>query len=479
MWGFETKNLGSFFRISPLPLLLLLSLLFFSPYFTTKGLSKTKRSGTMQPQPHQPDSKFYKYRNYNTLFLLYFVYVAFVSSRRPFGVVRRTMEQEEGLTTWQLGMIDTAFLGMYMIGQTFYGEVKHYVSPRNTIATSLIVVAFSLWAFSMSSGFYAFFFLWALNGIANSPGWPTCIRVLTPWIRPEERGRIMGMWASCQAAGGVVGNGVTAYFLGASGWRIAVAQSSVLVGVIGVASWKFMINHPTEVGYADQEKEAEEVESPRDEKEDGHAKEKDHLGPLQALRVPGVTPVAIAHFCEKMIRYTLLFWLPYYLTKRLHYDDVVSGYAASAFDIGGVVGSIASGIIADSFAGGKRRMFVCVCFLSIGGLSLLPFALFTDLFMSSVIFPVVSSFIIGFFLLGFDSLITTAVLQDLAQKGGVSKHVSSISGVIGGSGAFGSLLQGPLTTMMTATFNWEVLWVTLVMLVVTASCTLVPSAYKV
>eukprot|EP01061_Rhynchopus_euleeides_P014772 TRINITY_DN25464_c0_g1_i1.p1 TRINITY_DN25464_c0_g1~~TRINITY_DN25464_c0_g1_i1.p1 ORF type:complete len:444 (+),score=112.67 TRINITY_DN25464_c0_g1_i1:35-1333(+) len=419
----------------------------------------------------QNDVKFYRYRTFNVLLLTWLAYCAYVSSRRPFGVVRRTVEQEESLSAWELGMVDTCFLGMYTVGQFFYGEIKMHLNPRNTIALGLIVSSVSLWAFSTSSGFYAFAFLWAVNGVANACGWPSCIRIITPWIRPEERGRIMGLWASCQAAGGIVGNTAAAYFLGSSGWRAAVAQSAVFVGVVGLANWKFLVDHPNQVGFEDQDPSPDTVS----EKKESETK---HLGTMAALRVPGVMPVAISHFCEKIIRYTLLFWLPYYLTRRLNYDKVVSGYAATAFDIGGVLGSIVSGFVADSWGGGSQRITICVVFLATAGLSLLPFSLFPELFMNNVAFPVTGCFFIGLFLLGFDSLLTGAVIQDIATRGGVSSHVSAISGVIGGSGSFGSMLQGFLTTLMIQYFSWEALWVALIMLVAIACGSLLPTVWK-
>ena len=411
--------------------------------------------------------------------MLYFVYVAFVASRRPFGVTRRALEEDQHLSAWQLGMIDTGFLAMYTLGQIFYGTIKAHLRPRSAITLGLSVSAVSLLLFSRSSGFYPLFILWSLNGLANSPGWPTCMRILTPWIHPAERGWVMGVWASCQAAGGVVGNAAASFTLGRMGWRNAVAQAAGLVGVVAFVAWQQIIEHPSHAGFCEAGSDAVDAENDVPETKDKNSDKGEPFGALSALRVPGVIPVVASHFCEKMIRYTLLFWLPYYLTTRLHYDAVASGYAASAFDIGGVAGSIVSGGVADRYANGSRRVSVCVLFLFAAGLALLPFALCPTLLMSSLMLPILGCFFIGFFLLGFDSLLTGAVIQDIAQKGGVAAHVSAISGVIGGSGSFGSILQGPITAGTIRHLSWEWLWFTLFALVLVASASLVPSACKV
>eukprot|EP01059_Diplonema_ambulator_P010564 TRINITY_DN20580_c0_g1_i1.p1 TRINITY_DN20580_c0_g1~~TRINITY_DN20580_c0_g1_i1.p1 ORF type:complete len:445 (+),score=54.81 TRINITY_DN20580_c0_g1_i1:115-1449(+) len=427
---------------------------------------------------HTPE--FIRHRFYYVLLLTWLAYCAYVSSRRPFGVVRRSIEESEGLTPFQLGMVDTAFLSMYCVGQFFYGELKAVLSPVNTIAIGLVISACSLAVFSVSSGFHVFCLLWAVNGLANACGWPSCIRIITPWIRPEERGRVMGLWASCQAAGGIVGNAAAAYFLGAFGWRSALLQSAGFVALVGVLNKLYLTDHPQSVGFTAQDREpTADAESPEPGKEEN---DKEKIGARVSvwsiLGTPGVTPVAISHFCEKIIRYTLLFWLPYYLTKRLGFDKVVAGYSSTAFDVGGVGGSIASGFVADSWKSGRRRVTVATAFLALAGCSILPFALWPDIFSQNLALPVTSCFLVGFFLLGFDSLLTGAVIQDIATRANMSGHVSAISGVIGGSGSFGSIIQGVMTTSITSYVSWEALWVFLCVLITIACISLTPAIRK-
>eukprot|EP01060_Flectonema_neradi_P009664 TRINITY_DN1687_c0_g1_i6.p1 TRINITY_DN1687_c0_g1~~TRINITY_DN1687_c0_g1_i6.p1 ORF type:complete len:170 (+),score=27.09 TRINITY_DN1687_c0_g1_i6:182-691(+) len=142
-----------------------------------------------------------------------------------------------------------------------------------------------------------------------------------------------------------------------------------------------------------------------------------------------------------------------------------------AFDIG-VVGSIASGYVADHWERGTRRTTTAVVFLAGAGISLLCFAWFPYYFEQNIIYPTVTCFAVGLFLLGFDSLLTGAVIQDLATRAGMPSQVSAISGFIGGSGSFGSILQGFLTTIITNHVSWEALWFSLFALVTIACVSL-------
>ena len=414
-------------------------------------------------------------RNSNVLLLTWLAYCAYVSSRRPFGVVRKEIEEQQGLTPTELGLIDTCFLSMYCLGQLFYGEAKNYFSAKNAIALGLVLSAGQLLLFSNSTSLTSYCVFWAGNGIANAFGWPSCIRIITPWIKPEERGRVMGLWTSCQAAGGIVGNFAATYFLGSYGWRAAVAQSGFFVGAIGLLNYQFLIDHPSQIGCEPLDETSPSsptsVITENDRVLDENQKDKTPSF-FTIIRAPGVLPVATAHFCEKIIRYTLLFWLPYYLTKRLNYSKIVSGYASTAFDVGGVVGSILSGYVADHWEGGSRRTTTAVIFLAGSGVSLLCFAGFPELFEQNIIYPTMTCFAVGLFLLGFDSLLTGAVIQDLATRAGMPSQVSAISGFIGGSGSFGSILQGFLTTIITNHLSWEILWLSLFALVMIACISL-------
>eukprot|EP00662_Eupelagonemidae_sp_cell21_P014022 gene14022-43724_t len=59
---------------------------------------------------------------------------------------------------------------------------------------------------------------------------------------------------------------------------------------------------------------------------------------MELAALPGVLGMSASYFCQKLVRYSLLFWLPYYLSKQLGYSAVLAGYVSSAFDFGGIMG---------------------------------------------------------------------------------------------------------------------------------------------
>ena len=68
----------------------------------------------------------------------------------------------------------------------------------------LSVIANGAMGFTNSYG--TFMVLLAVNGLAQSTGWSNTVGTMGQWFRREERGRVMGWWATCYQVGGVLAN---------------------------------------------------------------------------------------------------------------------------------------------------------------------------------------------------------------------------------------------------------------------------------
>ncbi|PFH31313.1 hypothetical protein BESB_027480 [Besnoitia besnoiti] len=89
--------------------------------------------------------------------------------------------------------------------------------------------------------------------------------------------------------------------------------------------------------------------------------------------VPFVLCCSCAYFIIKLIRYSLLFWLPFFLAKEARMKAAAAGYASMIFDIGGIGGAVAGGFLADRVMKGRR--LTCATAMSLlTGFSLLLLA---------------------------------------------------------------------------------------------------------
>jgi sugar phosphate permease len=190
-----------------------------------------------------------------------------------------------------------------------------------------------------------------------------------------------------------------------------------------------------------------------------------------SLRV-AVSPMAwvlgAAYLCLKLIRYSLLFWLPYFL-EQLGYSAERAGYLSTSFELGGILGAILGGWLYDRAA--HRRGLVMV-------------ALSAALAMACFVYPrlaalgPVASFaamvFIGFALFGPDALISSVAPRDVGGDAGAA----TAAGVINGLGSVGTIAQGALTSAVVSRFGLGGLFHGFVGLAATAALVLVPYALR-
>eukprot|EP00922_Rhytidocystis_sp_ex-Travisia-forbesii_P001523 GHVS01002123.1.p1 GENE.GHVS01002123.1~~GHVS01002123.1.p1 ORF type:complete len:658 (-),score=190.98 GHVS01002123.1:240-1976(-) len=186
---------------------------------------------------------------------------------------------------------------------------------------------------------------------------------------------------------------------------------------------------------------------------------------LEIIMMPNLLNVAGAYFCVKLVRYSLLFWLPYFLTKQLQYEPSIAGYSSMMFDIGGIAGAVATGYLADTVLGGKRlTAAACMCLTS--AISLLTFAWASH---GGVFSTLAVMGVVGFSIAGPDSVLGAAAAQDLCERSGMGLPALSVAaGFINGTGGVGAVLQGYITAFLSEAYGWDTLFGTLCLMSVLA-----------
>eukprot|EP00920_Eleutheroschizon_duboscqi_P007046 GHVT01016307.1.p1 GENE.GHVT01016307.1~~GHVT01016307.1.p1 ORF type:complete len:565 (+),score=96.74 GHVT01016307.1:4451-6145(+) len=134
----------------------------------------------------------------------------------------------------------------------------------------------------------------------------------------------------------------------------------------------------------------------------------------QVVRIPLLANAAGAYFCVKLIRYSLLFWLPYFLSKQLNYAPEIAGYTSMAFDLGGVAGALVTGYISDHTLQGRRLTAAALMSLC-SGFSLLLFAWASHF---GIVLTILFMALVGFSIAGPDSVLGAAAAQDICEKAG-------------------------------------------------------------
>lgn len=355
-------------------------------------------------------------------------YASYYLGRKGLGVVKSTLARELGMSDAALAAIDTSYLVAYAAGQVPSGVWVDRVGPRRVLCVGLCVSACACAGFSASSSGALFALLFAINGLAQSTGWPAATKVMAQWIPSGSRGRNMGAWSTCYQVGGVAGTALATWLLAHYGWRAALRGPALWLVLMA-----FVIAVALPVARSPAADGGEVLELPP-------AREQ-----ALALRSTRLYRYGACYFCVKLIRYSLLFWLPYYLHTGADLDEISSGYVSTAFEVGGALGSAGLGLLSDRYPHARARVASASLLLLAAAMAGYAAGLAHGALQHCLALA-----LLGALLFGPDALISGVAAQDAAGSGAAATAV----GLVNGLGSAGAIFQGVLTVSVQHALGW-------------------------
>ncbi|KAL8274089.1 hypothetical protein Esti_001931 [Eimeria stiedai] len=330
--------------------------------------------------------------------LCYIAYAVLYFTRKPFSVVKEEMRAQVNISTFVLGWIDTAFLACYACGQLLMPLCISKLSSEqlNVVLLSCFFGSFvAAVAFGCSSTASWFLGIWGFNGLMHSPAFPIMIKILSTEVSPQARGLVMGVWTTSQQLGGITATVFCSLVDWGHGWRAVFCSAGIFCLLGGLALLillpKFAAaSMKAELFLVDAETGAltgrrrQPVESTLPVVADcsvstlGVLAFFDAASPQKAIELNDLStrhdPQEDEDACDpgdslvkhppmSFVRYTLAFWLPFFLCRIANLSVTSAGLSSMIFDLGGVAGAVLGGMVADALLGGKRLSlagFMCV-----------------------------------------------------------------------------------------------------------------------
>lgn len=437
----------------------------------------------------------------SVLVITFFAYAAFHASRKPPSIVKSILGPEVSNSTtsaadaggWppfdgprgphRLGELDLAFLSAYSAGMYVAGHAGDRVDLRRFLAFGMLGSGITTAAFGL--GFWLqihrlgfFLTVQIVGGLFQSIGWPCVVAVVGNWFSKSKRGLIMGVWNSNTSVGNILGSVLASAVL-EFGWGWSFVLPGILIILVGVLVFMFLVVDPKDLGFESPAMEIEMNDAGSGPVENSDGVNGEEVGLLQsgagsdsdpmpaigfveAWRLPGVAPFAFCLFFSKLVGYTFLYWLPFYIRHTAvageHLSHRTAGILSTIFDVGGVFGGVSAGIISDRLG---ARAVTSILFLLFSIPTLILYRLYGSI---SMYFNICLMFLSGYFVNGPYSLITTAVAADLGTQDmikGNSRALATVTAIIDGTGSVGAAL-GPLLTGYISTRGWNSVFVMLV-----------------
>jgi OPA family sugar phosphate sensor protein UhpC-like MFS transporter len=270
-----------------------------------------------------------------------------------------------------------------------------------------------------------------VNGLAQATGWPGCVGAVAEWLRPRERGFVMGVWSTNYVVGNIMVKSLGGWLLAYSGWRSAFFGCTAIT----IAIWALVL--------AWQRTDPEDVGLPPivGENDDAGraiaASNAEHISFKEYLRIamnPVVLIMGISYFSLKFLRYALDSWLPTFLHLQ-GFDIGRAAYYSQIFDFAGLGGAILAGWALDRWFRGNWAVLCLVM-----GLGMTVGYILVVMFGAN---PYALAFcfgLVGAMIYGPDTLLAgAAAVQVAGERNGLA-----VAGFVNGVGSIGPIVQEEL-----------------------------------
>ena len=337
-------------------------------------------------------------------------------------------------------------------------------------------------AFGASSTLPLFCMLWAMNGILQGFGAPSCAKILTSWFAAKERGTYWGMWNIAHNLGGFAAPILAGTAARTLGWNWGLWAPGLIALVFGSVIVLTLRDSPEARGFEPVEKSSSEEKAAAKEEEGEKEKEKEgakkakegagegegeQLSLLQnlfqnVLSNPFIWGLAFTYFCVYVVRQGITSWSVFYLIKEKGVVDAgAAALRVSGLELGGLLGSLIAGRISDWYiansdggAVGKRIQVVMAYLFGVAAMLLAFKAVPPSLPAAQAVIV----FMIGFFLYGPQMLIGLCGAEIVGRR-----SVGASEGFLGWIAYLGAANAGVPLSMLVQQYGWNAFFLALLL----------------
>lgn len=382
-------------------------------------------SASSSLEPLSPGQTSWRWR---VLLATYLGYGGYYLTRKTFTICKTTIAHDFGWNLGDTAHIWTAYLVAYMVGMFINSFVGRRWGPRLLLLGGLSLSLLCNVIFGFANSFATFLVFMFFNGLVQASGWPGSVGAVSHWLRPAERGTIMGFWSTNYLFGNMLVKSLGGFLLGTWGWRWSFWGCTLLSCGVWWLLFFWQRSRPEDVGL---KRIVAETPSEKHAVQASQAERVTLKQYAQLASNPIILSMGASYFCIKFIRYALDSWLPAFLNIQ-GLEVARASYYSQVFDFAGLGGVVLAGWALDRWFKGN---WAAVC--AVMGLGVIAGYLAVIWLGGSPISVAICFGLVGFMLYGPDTLLCGAASVQVAGE----KNAVAVAGLVNGLGSIGSVLQ--------------------------------------
>jgi nitrate/nitrite transporter NarK len=281
------------------------------------------------------------------LFLCWFSFTMTSVDRSTWGPSSVFVGESLAIPLASLGVFATTYYIGYVVSNAGGGFLTDMIGGRHLITISMIGAGAFMMVFGSTTSAVLGIAVQGVVGFFAGADYAAGIKLLASWFRPEELGKVMGIFTSATSLGVVIANFAVPFLIARSGWGASYHLFGAISILAGILCWIVLRPGPVVALAADP------ADSP---------KRPSAWRTLSGNR--NLLLVGLAGFGGFWGTYGFVIWSNALMIKGHGVAPATAGLIVAIFAALGVFGKPIIGLVADRFNGARRvpAMIVLGCF---------------------------------------------------------------------------------------------------------------------
>ena len=285
------------------------------------------------------------------LFLTWLMFGMYYVNRFNYSPVIPLLRADLGISNTQAGWLMSLFFISYTIFQLPAGFLGDRFGPRKTLTWGAVISIAGNLIFSQASSFGILSLGQLANGLGQSMGWTSSLKLIVSWFPRSRRATAIGLFATCVTGGSSVGIWLSGLLGDHLGWRSSFIIPPVLMAMVALLFWLMVKNNPREKGLPDFD---DEIYLERQIENDPRSR----LTLVLTNRI--LWSVALVYFCFVYVQFGCLVWIPSFLKEGYAMSVDRASTVSALVLLPGVFASPLAGFLSDHYFGGKRKPLILI-----------------------------------------------------------------------------------------------------------------------